>query len=72
MTRRYAQNSNRVVANECAAVGAKVEALYSTDAPLPADTIGPNMRRMRNVNRRRCGAGRSVSGRDCERVRVAP
>jgi hypothetical protein len=48
MTRRYAQISNRVVANEYAAVAAKVEALYSTDAPLPADTIGPNMRRMSN------------------------
>jgi integrase len=48
MTRRYAQISNRVVANEYAAVAAKVEALYTTDGPLPADTVGPNMQRMRN------------------------
>jgi integrase len=58
MTRRYAQISNRVVANEYAAVAAKVEALYSTDAPLPADTIGPNMRRMSNeVHHRLLGNG---------------
>ena len=33
-TRRYAQISNRVVANEHAAVAAEVEAFYSTDVPL--------------------------------------
>jgi integrase len=58
MTRRYAQISNRVVANEYAAVAAKVEALYTTDAPLPADTVGPNMRRIRNeVHHRLLGNG---------------
>ena len=58
MTRRYAQISNRVVANEYAAVAAKVEALYSTDAPLPANTIGPNMQRIRNeVHHRLLGNG---------------
>ena len=58
MTHRYAHISNRVVANEYAAVAAKVEALYSTDAPLPADTIGPNMRRMSNeVHHRLLGNG---------------
>ena len=34
LTRRYAQISNRVVANEHAAVAAEVEAFYSTDVPL--------------------------------------
>jgi integrase len=58
MTRRYAQISNRVVANEYAAVAAKIEALYTTDAPLPADAIGPNMRRIRNeVHHRLLGNG---------------
>jgi len=38
MTRRYAQIPNRVVANDYAAVAARVEALYRTDAPLPAET----------------------------------
>jgi integrase len=58
MTRRYAQISNRVVANEYAAVAAKVEALYTSDAPLPADTVGPNMRRIRNeVHHRLLGNG---------------
>jgi hypothetical protein len=58
MTRRYAQISNRVVANEYAAVAAKVEALYTTDAPLPAEAVGPNMQRIRNeVHHRLLGNG---------------
>jgi integrase len=58
MTRRYAQISNRVVANEYAAVSAKVEALYTTDAPLPAEAVGPNMQRIRNeVHHRLLGNG---------------
>lgn len=58
MTRRYAQITNRVVANEYAAVAAKVEALYTSDAPLPADAVGPNMRRIRNqVHHRLLGNG---------------
>jgi hypothetical protein len=58
MTRRYAQISNRVVANEYAAVAAKVEALYDADDGIPADTIGPNMRRMSNeVHHRLLGNG---------------
>jgi site-specific recombinase XerD len=58
MTRRYAQISNRVVADEYAAVAVKVEALYNNGEPLPADTIGPNMRRVRNeVHPRLLGNG---------------
>ena len=58
MTRRYAQISNRVVAEEYAAVAAKVEALYTTAAALDGDAIGPNMRRMSNeVHHRLLGNG---------------
>jgi len=46
MTRQYARISNRVVADEYAAVTAKVEALYKT--VLPADAEGPNMKRLRS------------------------
>jgi site-specific recombinase XerD len=57
MTRRYAQISNRVVANEYAAVAAKVEALYNGEQ-LDNDAIGPNMRRVRNeVHHRLLGNG---------------
>ena len=53
MTMRYARISNRVVADEYAAVSAKVEALYRV-----ADTEGPNMRRVRTeVNQRLLGNG---------------
>ena len=53
MTRRYAQIANRVVADEYAAVSAKVEALYRV-----ADTEGPNMRRLRaEVHHRLLGNG---------------
>jgi integrase len=51
MTRRYAQISNRVVADEYDAVTAKVEALYQS----PVE--GPNMRRLREANRRLLGNG---------------
>ncbi len=51
MTRRYAQISNRVVADEYDAVTAKVEALYQP----PVE--GPNMRRLREANRRHLGNG---------------
>ena len=58
MTRRYAQISNQVVADEYAAVAAKVEALYTTGAELDADAIGPKMRRVRNeVHHRLLGNG---------------
>ncbi len=56
MTRRYAQISNRVVADEYNAVSAKVEALY--DPALPAEAEGPNMRLLRaEVHRRLLGNG---------------
>ena len=58
MTRRYAQISNRVVAEEYAAVAAKVEALYTTGAPLDSNVIGPKMRRISNeVHHRLLGNG---------------
>jgi integrase len=58
MTRRYAQISNRVVADEYAAVAAKVEALYNSTDELDSDAIGPNMRRVRNeVHHRLLGNG---------------
>jgi site-specific recombinase XerD len=57
MTRQYARISNRVVADEYAAVTAKVEALYKP-TPLPASAEGPNMRRLRSeVNHRLLGNG---------------
>lgn len=56
MTRQYARISNRVVADEYAAVSAKVEALYKP--VLPADAEGPNMKRLRSeVHYRLLGNG---------------
>jgi site-specific recombinase XerD len=55
MTRRYARIANRTVAAEYEAVSAKVEALYNQ--PLPADTEGPNMRRLRLEHQRMLGNG---------------
>ena len=46
MTRRYARIANRTVADEYDAVSRAVENLYNQ--PLPADTEGPNMRRLRH------------------------
>ena len=68
MTRRYAQISNRVVADEYNAVSAKVEALYR-DPALPADAEGPNMRHLRaEVHHRLLGNGwcRRPSVLDCQ------
>jgi Phage integrase family len=57
MTRQYARISNRVVADEYAAVTAKVEALYKKPV-LPADAEGPNMKRLRSeVHYRLLGNG---------------
>lgn len=55
MTRNYARIANRVVADEYAAVTAKVEALYTTT--LPAETEGPNMARLRAEHHRMLGNG---------------
>ncbi len=53
MTMRYAKISNKVVADEYAAVAAKVEALYNTDQPIGADVVDPAMRRLqREVHNR--------------------
>lgn len=58
MTMRYAKISNKVVADEYAAVAAKVEALYNTGQPLDADIVGPAMRRLQHeVHHRLLGNG---------------
>ena len=58
MTKRYAKISNKVVADEYAAVAAKVEALYNTGQPLDADVVGPAMRRLQHeVHHRLLGNG---------------
>ena len=58
MTQRYAKISNKVVADEYAAVAAKVEALYNTGQPLDAGIAGPNMRRLQHeVHHRLLGNG---------------
>ena len=55
MTRRYARIANRTVADEYDAVSAKVENLYNQH--LPAETEGPNMRRLRQEHQRMLGNG---------------
>lgn len=57
MTLRYAKIANRTVADEYFAVTDKVEALYGQAPVLPADTIGPNMARLRRDHFRMLGNG---------------
>jgi site-specific recombinase XerD len=57
MTLRYAKIANRTVADEYFAVTEKVEALYGQGNPLPADTIGPRMARLRREHHRLLGNG---------------
>ena len=57
MTLRYAKIANRTVADEYFNVTEKVEALYGQQAPLPADTLGPNMARLRREHFRLLGNG---------------
>ena len=58
MTMRYAKISNKVVADEYAAVADKVEALYNQNQPLDADAAGPAMRRLQHeVHHRLLGNG---------------
>ncbi len=58
MTMRYAKISNKVVADEYAAVAAKVEALYNPGQPISADAIGPAMKRIQHeVHHRLLGNG---------------
>jgi site-specific recombinase XerD len=57
MTLRYAKIANRTVADEYFAVTEKVEALYQQGKPLPADTIGPRMARLRREHHRLLGNG---------------
>jgi site-specific recombinase XerD len=56
MTMTYARIADRTVADEYFAVTAKVEALYGQPA-LPADTLGPNMARLRREHHRMLGNG---------------
>ena len=57
MTLRYAKIANRTVAEEYFAVTDKVEALYGQPPVLPADSIGPNMARLRREHHRMLGNG---------------
>jgi hypothetical protein len=57
MTLRYAKIANRTVADEYFAVTDKVDALYDHTQPLPADTIGPKMARLRREHHRLLGNG---------------
>ncbi|MFI6760034.1 tyrosine-type recombinase/integrase [Micromonospora sp. NPDC050417] len=57
MTLRYAKIANRTVADEYFAVTEKVESLYQQGKPLPADTIGPKMARLRREHHRLLGNG---------------
>jgi site-specific recombinase XerD len=57
MTLRYAKIANRTVADEYFAVTDKVDALYAQAQPLPADTIGPKMARLRREHHRHLGNG---------------
>jgi site-specific recombinase XerD len=57
MTLRYAKIANRTVADEYFAVTEKVESLYQQGKPLPADTIGPHMARLRREHHRLLGNG---------------
>jgi site-specific recombinase XerD len=57
MTLRYAKIANRTVADEYFAVTEKVESLYQQGKPLPADTIGPRMSRLRREHYRLLGNG---------------
>jgi site-specific recombinase XerD len=57
MTLRYAKIANRTVAEEYFAVTEKVEALYGSQAPLPAEAAGPKMTRLRREHYRMLGNG---------------
>jgi integrase len=58
MTMTYARICDRTVADEYFAVTAQVEALYTQpETALPADTEGPNMRRLRGEATRLLGNG---------------
>jgi site-specific recombinase XerD len=57
MTLRYAKIANRTVADEYFTVTEKVESLYQQGQPLPADTIGPRMARLRREHHRLLGNG---------------
>jgi hypothetical protein len=57
MTLRYAKIANRTVAEEYFAVTDKVESLYGRQQPLPADTLGTNMARLRRDHFRMLGNG---------------
>jgi site-specific recombinase XerD len=68
MTLVYARIANRTVAEEYFTVAAKVDALYTTPAQLPAEDLGPNMARLNREHRRLLGNGYCVrpAVMDCE------
>jgi len=57
MTLRYPKNANRNVSVKYSAATEKVESLYQQGKPLPADTIGPRMARLRREHHRLLGNG---------------
>lgn len=57
MTLRYAKIANRTVAKQYFAVTEKVEVLYASNTPLPADTLGPTLSRLRREHHRMLGNG---------------
>lgn len=68
MTLVYARIANRTVAQEYFAVAAKVDALYSHPAKLPAEDLGPNMARLNREHHRLLGNGYCTRPKvmDCE------
>ena len=66
MTLRYAKIANRTVADEYFAVTEKVESLYQQGQPLPADTIGPRMARLRREHHRLLGNGYCTRPRELD------
>ena len=68
MTLVYAKIANRTVAQEYFAVAAKVDALYTAPARLPAEDLGPNMARLNREHHRLLGNGYCTRPKvmDCE------
>ena len=68
MTLVYAKIANRTVAQEYFAVAAKVDALYTAPAKLPAEDLGPNMARLNREHHRLLGNGYCTRPKvmDCE------
>ena len=68
MTLRYAKIASRTVADEYFAVTDQVDALYAHADPLPADTIGPKMARLRREHHRLLGNGHCTRPPELDRA----